>query len=186
MSRLSVPDEAGMTPRQAEVRAAIVAGPRGRLDPPLAMWLYSPELALKAQDLGAFCRYGTSLPRRLSELAILITAAWWKSPFEWTAHAPLAREAGLAAAVVEALRRREEPEFVRADEACVHAFATELLEQRRVSGATFQRTCETLGQAGVVELVGILGYYGLISMTINAFEISASDGRDPFADMRER
>jgi len=160
---------------------AIAAGPRGRVQGPLAVWLYSPELANRAQALGAFCRYGTSLPKRLSELAILTTAVHWQAGFEWYAHAKLGLEAGLDPALVETLRTGGTPAFVHDDEAAVHAFARELMQTKGVSDATYGRAEAALGREGVVELVGILGYYQLISMTIKAFRVGVpAPEQEPF------
>jgi len=99
--RPPLPDLNALTSEQRAIYEDILAGPRGRLDPPLAVWLNSPGLARTAQELGSFCRYGTSLPPRLSELAILITGSWWRASFEWAVHAPIAIAAGLDEAVVE-------------------------------------------------------------------------------------
>ena len=173
-----------LTPAQRRVHDAIVAGPRGRVEGPLRVWLLSPALAERAQELGAFCRYHTKLPPRLSELAILVTGAFWKAGFEWHVHAPIAREAGVPAEAIEALRLGKEPRFANADEAAVYAFSRELWTERRVSDATYRRTAQLLGDETTVELVGILGYYGLISMTINAFEVPLPLGVDqPFATL---
>jgi 4-carboxymuconolactone decarboxylase len=172
-----------LSPEQRRAYDAIVAGPRGRVVGPLRVWLESPELADHAQALGAFCRFGTSLPSRLSELAIITTGAFWRASFEWHAHAPMAIKAGIEPAAVEAIRTGKTPQFSRADEAAVHAFARELIETRRVSDQTFQRAVDALGLEGVVELVGILGYYSLVSLTLNAFEVPVPPGAvEPFAD----
>jgi 4-carboxymuconolactone decarboxylase len=168
---------------QRKVHDAIAAGPRGTVEGPLKVWLHSPELADRAQQLGAYCRYGTSLPKRLSELAILMTGAFWKAGFEWYVHAPIGIEAGLDRNAVEAIRMGMKPAFARNDEAVVYDFVRELLEQRRVSDAVYRRAVDELGNLGVVDLVGILGYYGLISMTIVAFMLPVPDGiPEPFAD----
>jgi 4-carboxymuconolactone decarboxylase len=165
-----------LTPAQRKVYDAIVAGPRGRVVGPLRVWLLSPELAERAQELGAFCRYHTSLPQRLSELAILTTGAFWKAGFEWHAHAPIALKAGVPADAIEAIRLGKEPKFAREDEGAVYEFAREMWTKRRVSDATYKRIADLLGKETVVELVAILGYYGLISMTINAFEVPLPEG----------
>ena len=171
-----------LSAEQRRAYDAIVAGPRGRVVGPLRVWLESPQLADHAQALGAFCRFGTGLPPRLSELAIITTGAFWRASFEWHAHAPMAIKAGIEAAAVEAIRTAKTPQFSRADEAAVHAFARELIETRRVSDQTFQRAVDVLGLAGVVELVGILGYYSLVSLTLNAFEVPVPPGApEPFA-----
>jgi 4-carboxymuconolactone decarboxylase len=172
-----------LTPEQRKVHDAIVAGPRGKVQGPLQVWLHSPKLAARAQELGAFCRYHTTLPKRLSELAILVTGAHWKAGFEWFVHAPEAIKAGLDTAAVDAIRQRTRPRFAREDEAAVYDFASELLQNHRVSDATYRRAEAVLGAAGVVELVGILGYYGLISMTICAFRVPVPAGEaEPFSD----
>jgi 4-carboxymuconolactone decarboxylase len=183
MSRLPVLDPAAMTAEQRAVHDAIASGPRGKVEGPLAMWLYSPGLAQRAQDLGAFCRYGTNLPPRLSELAIICVGADWKAGFEFHVHGPIAIKAGVDPAAVEAIRRGETPVFTQADEEAVYRFSVELLRNRRVSDATYRATVDVLGERGVVELVGILGYYGLICITINAFEVPVPDGPEPFADL---
>lgn len=166
---------------QKRVYDAILSGPRGVVQGPLRVWLHSPQLAHRAQALGAFCRYETALAQRLSELAILVTGAFWKAGFEWHVHAPIEVEAGLDPAVVEAIRNGEPPNFSRADEAAVYTFARELLMTRRVSKETYAQAEHVLGPRGLVDLVGILGYYGLISMTIVAFELAVPPGAvDPF------
>jgi 4-carboxymuconolactone decarboxylase len=170
-----------LTPEQRRVYDAILTSPRGRVEGPLRIWLRSPELAERAQNLGAFCRFGTSLPARLSELAILITGAHWKAGFEWWAHAPIALRAGLEQPIIDALRSGEAPRFINSDEAAVYAFTSELLTTRRVSDATYKRAVDEFGTKTVVELVGILGYYSLISMTIVAFEVALPAAEaDPF------
>lgn len=183
MSRLPDLPLEKLTPAQRKVHDAIVSGPRGVVQGPLKVWLHSPQLASRAQELGAFCRYHTSLPKRLSELAILITGATWKAGFEWFVHAPAGIAAGLDPAVVEAIRMHQKPAFARKDEGALYDFTDELLEKRRVSDATYQRAVAELGELGVVELVGILGYYALISMTIVAFKVPLPEGEpEPFAD----
>lgn len=174
-------DETALTPAQQVVFDAIASGPRGIVEGPLRVWLQSPELAEKAQALGAFCRYGTRLPPKLSELAILVTGAFWRSGFEWAVHAPIAIREGLSPAVVEAIRIGERPEFSDPAEAAVYDFADELHREHRVTDATYARITGLFGEEGAVELTGILGYYTLISMTINAFAVPLPDGAaDPF------
>jgi 4-carboxymuconolactone decarboxylase len=176
-----------LSPAQRAVHDAILSGPRGIVEGPLRVWLQSAQLAQHAQALGAFCRYGTSLPPRLSELAILITGAYWRAGFEWHVHAPIAIKAGVAPAIAEAIRTGGTPEFTQADEAAVYAFTRELLEKRVVSDAAYRDVEQHLGKTGAVELVGILGYYGLISMTIVAFQVPIpNSGPEPFADLPPR
>lgn len=176
MPRLDPLDPDRMNPAQRRIHDAILAGPRGSVPAPLSIWLRRPELADRAQALGRYCRYETVLPPRLSELAILITAAFWRSGFEWHAHKPFALEAGLDPGVIEAIRQGQEPDFAHADEAALHAFARAVHERHRVPDAVYRRALDTLGEDGVVDLTGILGYYTLISMTLNIFEIPPGDG----------
>lgn len=173
MSRLETPDPDTLSPEQRKVHEAISSGPRGGVHGPLGVWLWRPELASRAQALGCYCRYDSSLPPRLSELAILITARYWSAEFEWSHHKQPALDAGLDPHIVEAIRQRKTPEFSKDDEKAVYDFSTELQNNRVVSNPTYNKAIELLGQDAVVDLVGILGYYSLISMTINAFEIDA-------------
>jgi 4-carboxymuconolactone decarboxylase len=183
MPRLRDIEETDLSPAQAQIYKAIKSGPRGVVEGPLRVWLNSPDLADAAQRLGAFCRYGTVLGPRLSELAILVTGAFWKSGFEWAVHAPIARQAGLSLEVVEAIRQGLPPVFEHEDEAIIYAFSSEMHRDHLISPATYDRAVTAFGERALVELVGILGYYTLISMTINAFEVPLpKDAPDPFAE----
>jgi 4-carboxymuconolactone decarboxylase len=174
-------DEAHLTPEQQAVFEDIRSGPRGVVEGPLRVWLQSPAFAERAQKLGAFCRYGTRLPARLSELAIIMVGAHWRSGFEWSVHATIAAKAGIDSEVLEAIRVGARPSLVRSDERAVYAFSRELLEAKRVSERAYKEVVGVVGTEGAVELVGILGYYTLICMTINAFEIPVADGNiEPF------
>ncbi len=173
---------------QARVLEAMLAGPRGKsgfLSPerpvggPFAPWLRSPGFAHRAQELGAFVRYRTSLDPRLSELAIIVVGAAWRAGYEFAAHAPMAIRAGVSREVVDALARGEPPSLEREDERIVHAFARELVENRRVSEERYAAAVGLLGEPGTVELVGILGYYTLVCMTLNAFEVPLGEGMEP-------
>lgn len=182
-SRLTTLSEQQMTPEQQRVLADILSGPRGNLDGPFLAWIHSPALADHAQRLGAFCRYGTRLDLRLTELAILTTAAWWRSQAEWQIHEPIARSAGLADAVIEALRQRTAPQFESAEEACVHAIGMALQDTRRVPDDLYRQGVALFGEAGMVELIGVYGYYTLVAMTLNAFAVDrGTDTPLPFAE----
>ena len=167
-SRVPALDPDAMSEHQRLVHDAILAGPRGVVRGPLQGWLQRPGLAEHAQTLGAYCRFGTSLPPRLTELAILVTAVFWQAGYEWRGHAPFALAAGLSPDIVEALRIGTTPEFEHGDEQIVHQFATELLLGHAVTRPTWEHAQAALGLPGVVDLVGVLGYYALISMTIKA------------------
>lgn len=177
-----------LDPEQTRVLEAMLAGPRGtsgfltRERPvagPFAPWLRSPGFADRAQELGAFVRYRSSLDPRLKELAIIVVGAAWKAGYEFAAHGPMAIRAGVSREVVEALARGEAPSFDRDDERIVYEFATELVENRRVGEERYASAIELLGESGTVELVGTLGYYTLVCMTLNAFEVPLGEGMEP-------
>ena len=181
MARLPELDPAKFSPEQKKVHDAILAGPRGKVVGPLKVWLNNPGLAEHAQALGAYCRFNSSLPPRLSELAILVTGSFWKANYEWYAHAPIAMKAGIEPAAIEAIRTGATPTFSKSDEQAIYDFATELVKTRRVSNATFERAKKELGETGVIDLVGIVGYYSLVSVTLNAFELPLPEGeKAPF------
>lgn len=177
MSRIPALAENDMTEAQRQVVEAIRSGPRGSAARgPFLAWLASPELADRAQHLGAYLRFETSVSARLKELAILCVARHWTAQFEWYAHKKFALDAGLAPSVIDAIEARRRPDFAHDDEAAVYDFARELHETHHVSDARFQAVKKHLGQAGVVELVGVLGYYTLVSMTLNTFEVPMPEG----------
>ena len=165
-----------------------MAGPRGKtgflsLDRPVggpfAPWLRSPDFADVAQRLGAYVRYGTTIEPRLSELAIIVVGAAWKADYEFAAHGPIAVRSGVSGEVVDALARGLAPRFERDDERAVYEFARELVEERRVGEERYAAVVEVVGERGAVELVGILGYYTLVCMTLNAFEVPLGEGMEP-------
>jgi 4-carboxymuconolactone decarboxylase len=176
MSRLPDLDPAKFSPEQKKVHDAVIAGPRGRVVGPIKVWLKNPGLAEHAQALGAYCRFNSSLEPRLSELAIITTGAFWKASYEWFAHAPMATKAGIDPAAVEAIRVGGTPKFVQPDEQLIYDFTRELLTTRRVPSALFERAKKELGETRVIDLVGIIGYYGLVSVTLNAFELPLPEG----------
>jgi 4-carboxymuconolactone decarboxylase len=182
MPRLGEIELARLTEEQRRVAEQIRSGPRGGLAGPFWPWLRNPELADRAQKLGELVRYNSTLPPRLFELAVLVTAQHWKAQFEWYAHAPLARKAGLGEDIIAAIQAGARPNFTAADEAAVYDFATELYARRRVGDAAYAAALAHLGERGVVELVGILGYYALVSMTLNVFGIDVPQGAPPFRE----
>ncbi|MDH3660878.1 MAG: carboxymuconolactone decarboxylase family protein [Alphaproteobacteria bacterium] len=182
MSRLRDLSYDDMSAEQKRIHDEIAAGPRGAVVGPLKVWLHSPALADRAQKLGAHARYHSSLPPHLSELAILVTGSIWQADFEWYAHVGPAREAGIPQAVIEAIRAGEEPPITDEPSQAVYKVAREMHENRRLSDDTYGAACTALGEQGLVDLIGILGYYTLISMTLNAFEVETPDGSKPFAD----
>ncbi|WP_028203568.1 carboxymuconolactone decarboxylase family protein [Paraburkholderia nodosa] len=182
-SRLPAFDAAQASPEQKAVLDEILSGPRGNLNGPFLGWIHSPELAQHAQRLGAFCRYQTGLSLRLSELAILVTAARWQAQAEWYIHYPIALKAGVPEALAEQIRTGATPQFDEPDDALIYAFTAELYDTKRVSDATYARAVERFGHETTINLVGLLGYYALVAMTLNVFGMRAEGQTTlPFAE----
>jgi 4-carboxymuconolactone decarboxylase len=165
-----------MTPDQRRVDDLIVAGRRGRFGGPFQLLIRAPEICEHAAKLGEHLRWGTSLPDRLSELAIITTAQFWRAQYEWYAHAPLAEQAGVPAAAIESIRRGDTPNFEQKDEALVHGICTELFKARRLSDATFNEAVTTLDETGLIEVIAIIGYYTLIGNILNVFQVAVPAG----------
>jgi 4-carboxymuconolactone decarboxylase len=165
-----------LTPEQRHVADAIVAGPRKGLRGPFQAWLYSPVLADRLQKVGEYVRFDNVLPRRLSEFAILITARHWTAQYEWYAHQPMALAAGLDPAIAAAVAEDREPADLKADERAVYDFATELHGSGQVSDAAYEAVRTLFGEQGVVDLIGICGYYTVVAMTLNVARVPVPDG----------
>ncbi len=170
-----------LTREQQALVAAIKSGPRGRftMDGPFAVYLHAPAFGQLAQQLGAHLRFGVGLPPRLSEIAILFTAQYWKAQYEWAAHAASAERQGVKPATIRDIGAGRTPRSAPADEMAIYAFVNELYARQRVSDAVYARVHKLIGDAGMVELVGVLGYYALVSMTLNVFRMPAPAGTPP-------
>ncbi|MGE3991177.1 carboxymuconolactone decarboxylase family protein [Pseudorhodoplanes sp.] len=181
--RLTVPPESDLSPKQRDLLADIrqTRGP-GPLGGPFAVFLQAPEYGDLAQKLGAFCRYRTSVRPALSEFTILVLARFWRSQYEFWVHAPIAEKAGVKAATIQALRIGRVPRLT-ADQRAIYDFVAELHKTKRVADPTYRRVHALFGDAGMVEFVGIVGYYTLVAMTLNVFRVKLPDGeRYPFAE----
>lgn len=174
--RIPLPGPEEMTDAQRRVHDAIISGPRGTLIGPLRAAIHNPELAERWSALGEVLRFRTSLAKRLSELAILVTGRRWSSQVEWWVHARAAAEAGLAPEVIEAMRQGQAPSFVAPDEALVYRFARALQQSGDVPRDIYNAAVAEFGVAGVVELTALIGYYTMVSMTLNAHEIPLPEG----------
>ena len=176
--RLPALDMASLTSEQQALVDAISSGPRGRFSNsgPFAVYLHAPGFGHLAQQLGGYVRLGTSVPPRLSEFAILCTARFWQAQFEWVAHAAIAAKQGVKPATIRDLQAGRTPTSAPRDEMAIYAFVRELYATRRVSDATYKRVHKLLGDAGIVELVGILGYYAMVSMILNVFRMPLPEG----------
>jgi len=186
MSRLADLHRDQLTPAGKAVWDSIVAtrgdhvvSPEGALVGPFNAMVHAPDAGGPLGSLGAALRFGTSLRRRLTEVAILTVASRWQAEFEWLAHARIAREVGVPDDVVDAIGAGREPEFTADDERIVHATARELVSGGHLSSASYADARDLLGDTGVVELVALCGYYTTISFLLNAFEVPLPAGVSP-------
>jgi 4-carboxymuconolactone decarboxylase len=164
-------DPADLDARQRQVFDDIASGPRGTVPWIFHLYLNSPELASRVQQLGAFCRYGTSLPPRLSELAILVVARYWKADYEWAIHAGEARKAGLSDELIAAIEAGRRPAFDDPDAELLYDFATAFFAQNDVPDALFAKAIDRFGRKTTVEFAGILGYYSMLAIAIRIFRL---------------
>ena len=169
-----------MTPAQRTMIEHVLSGPRGgSTEGPFNVQLRSPEMGDLGQQFGAATRFATTVPRRLYELAIILTARHWTAQFEWYAHRRAALQAGISQEVVESIAQGRRPASMPPDERTVYDFASELLETKQVSDATFAAARNLLSERGVVELVNVMGWYGLVSMYLNVDRYPLPDGVQP-------
>jgi 4-carboxymuconolactone decarboxylase len=167
LDRLPPITESSWTSSQKECAIEIIQGPRGALVEPFIPMLRSPELCTHAQRLGEYLRYRSVIGLRLSELAILVTARHWSQEVEWAIHAPIALKQGLSQQVVEAIGLNQKPNFIQPDEQIVHDFARQSLVEKRVKDETWALALTHFGEQGTVDLLGIVGYYTMLSVVMN-------------------
>jgi len=156
-----------MTEAQRKAHDEIVSGPRGALYGPFVPLLRSPDLMRRVQQTGEYLRYRNSLPRRLSEFAILITARYWTQQVEWSIHCPVALAEGLRPELAEAIAQGRRPSGMSEDEETVYEFCRELRENRCLSDRCYERAKASFGEQGIVDLVGLIGYYSWMAMLMN-------------------
>lgn len=165
-----------MTPEQKAVMDAIASGPRKSAAGPFQAWLVSPELDDRLQKVGDYVRFKSSLPKRLSEFAILLAGRTWNSQFEWAYHYPLALAAGVEPAVLADLAAGRTPTGMSDDEALVYRFTQELRRDKAISDATFAATEKRLGKRGIIDLIAVQGYYDTVCMTLNVAQVPVPQG----------
>jgi 4-carboxymuconolactone decarboxylase len=183
-ARLSNVTEEQMTPAQRALAADMMQS-RGKtaIGGPFGVFLHAPDYGDFAQKLGAYCRYRTAVPPRLSEFAILVIARLWRAQYEWYIHAPIAEKAGVSAKTIKELQAGRMPASAKKDERALYDFISELHKTRRVSEKTYKRVHAALGDTGMVEFTGILGYYTLVAMTLNVFNVPLPEGQKlPFSE----
>jgi 4-carboxymuconolactone decarboxylase len=170
---------AEMTPPQKKMLENLLAGERRGAGGPFNVLLRSPEMGDLAGTFGAATRFSTSIPRKLNELAIILVGRHWTSQFEWTAHHRAALNAGLSAAICDAIAEGKRPQGMAKDEEVVYNFVTELLNTTQMSDATFNATKAMFGERGIVDLIGVMGWYTTVSMVLNVDQYPLPDGQKP-------
>jgi 4-carboxymuconolactone decarboxylase len=167
---------AEMSPEQRTLIEHVMTGPRASSGGPFNVFLRSPEMGDAAQQLGAQIRFKSSLTPRVREMAILLMARHWTSQYEWYAHKRIALEAGLKPEIVDAIAGGKRPAAMQDDERVLYEFETELLETKQVSDAAFRSAVGAFGERGVVDVIGLMGYYSLVSMALNVDRYPLPDG----------
>ena len=186
MSRLSLLEVDDLSAEQRVIYDAIQSGPRGAmgLAGPFGVWVRAPAVGNAIQQLGAAARFATSLDEATKEIAICTVGAHFKAKFELAAHKNLAQRAGISAEVTEAIQKGEPPDFATDEHQLSHRMASQLLNQHRLDDDTYRQGVELWGESGMIELVTVIGYYCIVSLTLNTFEIPVSDTmQDPFPEL---
>ena len=173
MSRLPELSRDHLDPDQQKVWDGIASGARGGVGGPFLSLLTSAELCARVEQVGVFIRYQCSVPQRLRELAILCVGQHWKADFEWYAHAKIAASQGVPDAEIAAIGLGQTPPFDAEPDRIVHDFVRVLLREGKVPDPTYAAAQALLGDKGAVELTGLVGYYSLLAMQLNVFEITA-------------
>ena len=168
-----------MTPEQKTMMEHLVSGERRGAGGPFNVLLRSPEMEDIAQQFGASMRFHSSLPRKLNEMAIIITARHWTAQYEWSAHRTAAAQAGLNEPIIQAIAAGKRPGSMDADETTIYNFATELLNTKQVSDPVFKAVKDKFGERGVVDLIGVMGYYQFVSMLLNVDRYPLGEGVKP-------
>lgn len=161
---------------------ATLVGPDGGLVGPFNAMVSSPGIGKRVGALGAKIRFENAVDNRLLELAICTVGAHWRSNFEFWAHGRMAIDAGIAPDTISALAAGETPDFVNEDEACVYDFARQLVTTGRVDQSRFDATRAIVGEPGIFDLISAIGYYCMISLTLNALEVPLPAGETPIWD----
>ena len=185
-SRIQMADAGQMTDKQQAVYKKIIAGKRGKVVGPLRVVLHSPELADRWQHLGEFLRFDSALPAQISELAIIATGRYWNCQLEWFIHSGIAAEVGLAADIIESVRKAQAPGIDDPLQEAVYEFTRELLEYGDVSDRVYEALAGSFDAAALVELTAVIGYYSLVAMTLNTHRVPLPEsGKGSLLDLPE-
>jgi len=166
-----------MSSDQQKLHDEILAGPRTRIAGPMHAWFLNPDYGSLIQKVGAFCRYETSLPPRLSELAIIIVARHWSADVEWFAHSAIALDNGITQATIEAIELAQHPDFENGDEALIYDLTKSILETKRLPDALYHQAVTDFGEKTLLDLTAIIGYNCNVAVQLNVFEIPDQEGR---------
>ena len=180
MGRLPDIDATKLAPEQRAIYDRMMRE-RGHMRGPFAVWLRNAELCQNTLKLQEMFASQVKLERRLLELMILVAARQSTAQYAWFIHEPYALKFGIAPEIVQAIRERRTPDFVRDDERLVYDIATELNTTRTLSEASYQRGMTMFGEQAMVELVSAIGFYSMVAMTLNAFAVSVPTGKEPLA-----
>lgn len=178
MARLKALAPEEMDAEQKALMDEIANGPRKApmTNGPGLAWLRNPKAGHIAQQMGAFCRFGTGLTDDVVEIAICTTARYWSQPYEWWAHKRNGLKAGVAPEIIDAIEDRKPPKFASEEQAAAHDLAKELLESKKVGKATYDRALKIFGEKKLVELTQVVGYYSNIALQMNCFEVAPDEG----------
>ncbi len=174
--RLKLLSPGEMNADQKQTYDESIVGKRGKPPAPMMAWLNSPEMARHATRLGGFLRFDTVFSAAITEIAILVTARHWTSHYEWFAHRRLALQGGLDPKIIDAIRDRRTPEFDDPKARVVYDVAKSLHDGHGVSKPLYDEAVKVVGERGIVEIIGLCGYYTMVSMTLNTFEFGLPDG----------
>jgi 4-carboxymuconolactone decarboxylase len=182
VERLAKIADADLSEEQKEAAEAFESGRGYAVHGPFAVMLRSPEVMLRAKAMGDYLRFRNVLPKRVSEMVILITAREWTQQFEWTYHYRYAMEAGLAREIADAIGEGRRPPAMAEDETAAYDFAIELYQRKSVSDATYASARALFGERGIIDLTGLCGYYSLLAMMMNVARTPAdAEGAPPLA-----
>jgi 4-carboxymuconolactone decarboxylase len=179
VDRMPPLERAAMTEAQRKVADELAAGPRGGVKGPFIALLRSPELMDRLQKVGEYLRFQSSLEPRISEFVMLVVSRQWTQQFEWTVHVPLALAAGVSTATIEDLAVGRRPEKMANDEALAYDFCDELARNHGVSEATYRQLVDRFGERGLLDLLGLIGYFTTVSMVMNVAHTPAPPGTQP-------
>jgi 4-carboxymuconolactone decarboxylase len=168
-----------MTPEQKTMTTNVLNGQRRSMGGPFNVLLRSPEMGDLVQKFGEYARFRSTLPKKLNEFAIIMVGRHWTAQYEWYVHKQAALDAGLSPAIVEAVRNNRRPTGMAPDETILYNFTEEVLRTKNVSDATFNSAVKQFGEKGVVDLMGVLGYYQMVSMLLNVDRYPLPSGVAP-------